>query len=226
MNYHITGDSDCPILTFCLHCGETVKIERGSMAYLSGIDLKGKVNSKGGILGALGKSWASGESAFITKATATEDGALIGVAPALPGQIAALEVGKNQYCLNTNAFLACTESVSYGIKKQKLSHAIFSRTGGLFVMKTTGSGIVFVNAFGALQTLEVTPDRPLRIDNEHVVAWDAKLDYRLRIASGKIGFVTGEGIVNEFYGNGLVIIQARNLRNFSNAIMPYVKNSD
>lgn len=221
MNYHIIEGSDCPILTFSLNRGETVKIERGAMAYLSGVELKGKVNSKGGLIGALGKSWVSGESTFITKATATKDGALLGVAPALPGQIAALEVGANQYCLNTNAFLACTESVSYGIKKQKLSHAIFSRTGGLFVMKTTGSGTIFVNAFGTLRMLEVTPDRPFRIDNEHVVAWDAKLDYQLRIASGTIGFVTGEGIVNEFHGSGLVIIQTRNFRNFSSAIMQY-----
>ena len=226
MNYHITEGSDCPILTFSLNRGETVKIERGSMAYLFGIDLKGKVNSKGGILGALGKSWVSGESAFITQATAVEDEALLGVAPALPGQIAALEVGLNQYCLNTGAFLACTGSVSYGIKKQKLSHAIFSRTGGLFVMKTTGSGTIFVNAFGTLQTIQVTPDRPLRIDNEHVVAWDAQLNYRLRIASGTIGFVTGEGIVDEFYGSGLVIIQTRNFRNFSSAIMQYIKNNE
>ena len=34
MNYKIKGDSDCPIVEINLQNNETVKIERGSMAYM------------------------------------------------------------------------------------------------------------------------------------------------------------------------------------------------
>lgn len=35
MDYIIKGDSDCPIAEIHLQANETVKIERGSMAYMS-----------------------------------------------------------------------------------------------------------------------------------------------------------------------------------------------
>lgn len=34
MDYKIKGDSDCPIIEINLQNNETVKIERGSMAYM------------------------------------------------------------------------------------------------------------------------------------------------------------------------------------------------
>ena len=58
MNYSILGDSDCPLVQIHLQDGESVKIENGSMAYLSDVVLEGKMNSSkkglGGVLGAIG----------------------------------------------------------------------------------------------------------------------------------------------------------------------------
>lgn len=224
MVYQILGNSGNPIVEMKLDRGEMVKIERGSMAYMNGIDLKGKLNSHGGLLGAIGRSIAGGESMFITEATAVQDNAVLGIAPPIPGQIARLDVGKDQYRLNTGAFLACSPSVSYNIKAQKLGRAIFGHTGGLFVMETSGEGDVFINAFGSLMEIEVALDRPVTVDNEHVVAWDRSLDYSIEIASGTFGFMTGEGLVNRFTGSGKVIIQTRNIPNLGQAVSPYVKS--
>ena len=59
MNYSILGDSDCPLVQIHLQDGESVKIENGSMAYLSDVVLEGKMNSSkkglGGVLGAIGR---------------------------------------------------------------------------------------------------------------------------------------------------------------------------
>lgn len=49
MQYQILGDNDCPIVEFKMNTGESVMIEHGSMAYMSGIDLQGKLNSHGGL---------------------------------------------------------------------------------------------------------------------------------------------------------------------------------
>ena len=70
--------------------------------------------------------------------------------------------------------------------------------------------------------LDVTPGEPLVVDNEHVVAWEADLEYHIEVASGMFGFTTGEGLVNTFNGSGRVYIQTRNLANLAQAMHPYL----
>lgn len=230
MKFEMKGDRDCPIAEIRLDGGESVKIETGAMAYMQNIELKGRVNSRkkgiGSMLGAIGRSVTSGESLFVTHAYATGPDAFIGVAPAITGTIHRLECGERQYRLNTGAFLASDESVSYAMRSQNLGKAIFGHTGGFFVMETEGEGDMLINAFGDLMVLEVTPDAPLTVDNEHVIAWDRSLDYHIRVASGMIGFTSGEGLVNTFTGNGHVIIQTRNIRSLANALSAFLPNSD
>lgn len=230
MNYKITGDSDCPLVQVTLRADETIKIENGSMVYVVDVALEGKMNSGkkgiGGFLGAIGRSLTSGESFFITHATGTTNNGVIGIAPPTPGKIQVLQVGGSaQYRLNTGAFLACDEGVEYVMKSQDVGKALLGGTGGLFVMETQGTGDVLVSAFGDLLKLQVTPDRPVTIDNEHVVAWDASLEYHIRAASGTFGFTTGEGFVNEFHGNGTVLIQTRNIHNLADALSPFFPRS-
>ena len=92
-------------------------------------------------------------------------------------------------------------------------------------METSGSGNLFVNAFGDMMELEVRPGRSLVIDNGHVVAWDSTLNYQIRIASGTFGFKSGEGLVNEFSGSGRVLVQTRNVRSLADALVPYLPKS-
>ena len=228
MKYRINGDSDCPLAEVTLAEGEKIKIERGAMAYMSNVEIVGKMNANrkglGGVLSAIGRSLTSGESMFITQAQGLAEGSSIGIAPAIPGAICKLEVGTKQYRLNTGAFLASDDSVSYVMKSQDLGKAFFGGTGGLYVMETEGQGDILVNAFGALVELTVTPDAPLIVDNEHVVAWDANLDYNIEIASGTFGFTTGEGLVNTFHGDGKVLIQTRNLHSLADALSPFLPN--
>lgn len=226
MKLKMIGDSDCPVAHIELAKGKKIKIERRAMAYMSEISIEGRMNTEekgfGGLLSALGRSLTSGESMFITEAEGKSGRSYIGIAPAIPGAIHKLTVGQRQYCLNTGAFLASDNTVSYEMKEQSLANAFFGGTGGLFVMKTEGEGDLLVNAFGALVELEVTSDKSLTIDNEHVIAWDASLDYDIEIASGAFGFTTGEGLVNTFHGSGKVLIQTRNLHNLAESLSSYL----
>ncbi len=229
MNINYFGDDDNPIVEVSLRAGEKIRLESGAMVYMQDVTLEGKTNSeKGGIGGffrALGKAIVTGESFFITTATGNTDIARLGLAPAVPGTIAKLEVGERQYRLNTGAFLACDESVTYNVKSQSFGKAIFGGTGGLFIMETAGQGDLLVNAFSSMIELTVTPDRPLVIDNMHVVAWDSTLDYEIKPASGIIGFKSGEGLVNEFRGSGKVLLQTRNIYNLAMQVAPYIPSS-
>lgn len=230
MRFVLTGDSDCPIARLALSRGESVKIENGSMVYSRGVEISGGLNSKkkglGGVLGAIGRSITSGESMFITTATGTVDNGEIAIAPPIPGKIISLQVGgQQQYRLNTGAFLACDATLDYTMVNQGLGRAVFGGTGGLFVMETNGTGTILVSAFGDILSLDVTPESPLVVDNEHVVAWDASLNYNIQVASGMFGFTTGEGVVNSFNGYGRVYIQTRNLQNLAQAMHPYLPTS-
>ena len=230
MKYQILGDSDCPLVQIALQKNETVKIERGSRAYVSSVSIEGKMNSSkkgfGGVLSAIGRSMSSGESMFMTHATGVSNDSYIGVAPSIPGKIKCLHVdGMTQYRLNTGAFLACDESVAYNMKSQNVGKAFFAGTGGFFVMETNGIGDILVNAFGDLIELQVTPNCPITIDNEHVVVWDASLSYDIHVASGAFGYTTGEGLVNEFHGEWKVLIQTRNLHSLADAVSPFLPAS-
>jgi uncharacterized protein (TIGR00266 family) len=230
MNLRMIGDSDNPLVQVTLAKGEQIKLESGAMVYMQDVVLEGTTNSDkkglGGFLKAAARSAVSGENVFITVATGQNDGAVIGIAPSTVGCIKKLEVGPVQYRLNTGVFLACDNTVSYNVVSQKsVTKAIFGGTGGFFIMETTGSGDLLVNAFGDLVELNLQGGKPLAIDNEHVVAWDSNLDYNIRVASGTFGFTSGEGLVNEFSGTGKVLIQTRNVHNLANILIPYLPKS-
>lgn len=229
MKYEMTGGTAYPLVKLLLDKGETVKIERGSMAYKKDVEIVGKLNSNtkgfGALLGSIGRSLTSGESMFITEATGKSNNSEIGIAPSSIGKIEKLTVGSSQYRLNTNAYLASDASVSYKMVRQNISKAFFGGTGGLFVMETQGVGDLLIASFGDIIELEVTPNLPLTVDNNHVLAWSSDLDYNIEIASGTFGFTTGEGLVNTFRGSGKVLIQTRNIESLALDIAKFIPNN-
>lgn len=231
MKYEFVGGTFAPLVKIKLDKGSKVKIERGSMVYKRDVELNGKLNSNskglGGLMGAIGRSITSGESMFITEAIGQTNDSEIGISPSNIGKIEKLVVGKGvQYRLNTGAYLASDENVSYNMVRQNISKAFFSGTGGLFVMETSGSGDILIASFGDIMELEVTPDKPLVVDNSHVLAWSHDLDYTIDIASGTFGFKTGEGLVNTFRGSGKVLIQTRNIQSLALDIAKYIPTSN
>ena len=228
MQYKMTENTVFPLVEVDLRTGESIQLESGAMVYHNGeINLEGKMNSNGksglgGAIRALGRSMSSGESFFITKASGLTDTAKVALAPATPGAIKELQVGSEHWRLNTGAFLACDASVSYNMKRQKLSGAIFGGTGGLFVMETSGSGSLLINSYGDIVEIHLDGTKPFVVDNQHVVAWSESLDYNIKVASGIFGFTTGEGVVNEFHGTGTIMIQTRNIEGLASLISPFV----
>ncbi|MFV0561088.1 MAG: TIGR00266 family protein [Enterococcus sp.] len=228
MNYTLSTSSVFPLVEVTLNKGEDIRLEAGAMVYhAGGIKLQGKMNSNGhkgigGAMRALGRAVTSGESFFITTAHGEADGAQIALAPSTPGAIKELTVGAEHWRLNTGAFLACEESVSYNMVRQNLSGALFGGTGGLYVMETSGTGALLISAFGDLKKIELDGSTPFTVDNQHVVAWSSSLDYKIKVASGTFGFKTGEGLVNEFTGSGTIYIQSRNLEALAHDLTPFI----
>ncbi len=223
--FRICGEMD-PMLEVALERGEEILAESGAMVTMDAcLELKGK--AQGGFMGSLKRAMFQGESLFQQHIMANDDGKVL-LAPTISGSIQLLEVGAKQYRLNDGAFLASHETVTLETKTQSIGGAMFGGSGGFFVIETSGSGTIAVSGFGSLYAMEVTADKDVIVDNGHVVAWDANLDYDVSIttsqSSGFFGKLlnsqtSGEGVVLRFSGNGTVYICSRNQQSFLNWIL-------
>lgn len=227
MNYTISSNENFPLVEIALERGESAYIQRGSMIYHTpSVSLNTKLNAKGDGLGklikAVGRSLASGESVFITQAVSSADDGKLAIAPSMPGQVLALELGLDQYRLNDGAFLAMDGSANYTLEQQSVGRALFGGQGGFFVMTTQGQGTLLANAFGSIKKLSLV-NQEITIDNAHVVAWSTSLDYQIHLENGWLQSMgTGEGVVNTFRGTGEVYVQSLNLNTFASHLANYM----
>lgn len=215
-----------PIALIELDAGEQALIQRGSMVFKDpSLQLTANLNAEGNLLSktikSVARSIASSESAFVTRVTSSQNGSKIGIAPSIIGSIEILDVGQKQYRLNDGAFLAAIGNANYQIKTQGFGKALFGKTGGFFIMETTGQGKIVIESFGNI--IKVPVNGTLTVDNDHVVAWDANLDYQIKTENGIFHSIgTGEGLVNTFTGIGDVYIQTVSLNNFGSEISKYI----
>lgn len=220
MRFEITGSVD-PLLSVSLEKGEKVLAESNAMVAMdSDLSLKGR--SRGGVMKSLARKLFNDESFFQQYIEAEKGPGTVLLAPNIPGDIRILEVGERQYMVSDGAFLAATDSVELEVKSQGLGRALLGDSGGFFVMATNGHGQIAVSGFGSVREMEAKEGQALVVDNGHLVAWDASLDYELSLNTSHSGLfgklvnsqITGEGIVLKFRGQGKVIVCSRNKGGF------------
>ena len=227
MKYTIDSNMQFPLVEIALETGESAYIQRGSMVYHTpSVTLNTRLNARGSgigkLMGAIGRSMTSGESAFITQAVSSADDGRLALAPSMPGQVIALDLGSHQYRLNDGAFLALDGSAQYKMERQSVGRAFFGGQGGLFVMTTEGQGSLLANAFGSIKKIELQGEE-ITIDNAHVVAWSRELQYDIHLENGFLQSIgTGEGIVNTFRGTGEIYVQSLNIETFANVIGSHI----
>ena len=128
--FTVTGDND-PFLHVSLRHGESISCESDAMVMMeSNLDLTGRI--QGGILGALARRLANGESFFQQHIKATRGDGDCLLAPTLPGAIEVLDVGAVQYKIADGAYMAATEGVEVTAQMQNVGAALFGSTGGFF----------------------------------------------------------------------------------------------
>ncbi len=219
MKFSLIGETE-PFLHCNLSVGESIICESDAMVMMEdGLELVG--NMRSGLFQSLARRLATGESLFQQKITAVRAAGDCLLAPQTDGDIEILDVtASQQYFLNDGAFVACSEQIEMKAEIQRnLGGAIFGRNGGLVIMKTTGQGKLAVTGAGVIFCIDVTKDKPVVIDNGHVICWDSTLDYSLSVSTGTqdrglmrnlLNSVTsGEGFVLKFSGNGKVYISSR-----------------
>ena len=219
------------MMTVNLAPGEKIKVEPGAMvAQSEGLEMKTGMGSGGGLGGfmkSMMKSAFGGESFFVNTYTAGPSGGWISLAPSSPGDIETFDLDPGQsFYMQGGAFMASTINVDTSTKFQG-AKSLFSREGAFFLRAEAADvpGSVFFTSYGAMKEIEVTPDKPIKIDNGHVVAFSEGLNYQISKVKG-LGsfFFGGEGFTLDFHGSGSVWIQTRNIESLANQLIPFMPN--
>ncbi|MAK40090.1 MAG: TIGR00266 family protein [Micrococcales bacterium] len=217
------------MMTANLAPGEKIKVEPGAMvAQSEGLEMKTGMGSGGGLGGfmkSMMKSAFGGESFFVNTYTAGPSGGWISLAPSSPGDIETFDMEPGQsFYMQGGAFMASTINVDTSTKFQG-AKSLFSREGAFFLRAEASDvpGKVFFTSYGAMKEIEVTPDKPIKIDNGHVVAFSEGLNYHISKVKG-LGsfFFGGEGFTLDFHGSGSVWIQTRNIQSLANQLIPFL----
>lgn len=200
--------------------GETLVTESGAMvARDSAVEMK--TNMQGGLGGALKRKLLGGESLFQNTFTATAPGQSVWFAPASEGTVEAfhLQPGMELY-LQSGAYLASTSGVMLDSKWQG-AKGFFS--GGLFLLRAYGEGIVWFSSYGGLHTVDIGQQYYGYVcDNSHMVAFTQGLQYGVKKLGGlKSLFLSGEGLVCEFHGQGRLWMQTRNPAALAGFLHPF-----
>ncbi len=185
--------------------GESIVAESGAMV---GMTTNVVVQTQsGGLISGL-KRIFGGESFFRNTFSVNAGQGEVLFATPLSGDMAVVDVGAVQWCVQNSCFVASSPTVLVETKSGGLK-GFFSRAG-FFVLGTSGQGQMIIGGFGALEAVDV--DGGMVVDTGHVVAWEASLDYEVSRASVGLldSFLSGEGLVCSFTGRGRVFIQSRN----------------
>jgi uncharacterized protein (TIGR00266 family) len=214
MDYEIKYKPSYSMLVVKLEPKESITAEAGAMTYMEpNIDVNTRKREKS-LLGTIGLAIFGRQSFFVNDYTAKTSPGEVAFVSAPVGDIEILEVKPNQgYIIQSASYIASTKNVDLDIKWQGFTKGLFGQ--GLFMMKVSGEGKLFINTFGAIDKHTLEAGKSLIVDNFHLVAFSDTCDYEVRKFGGlKSTILGGEGLVTEINGPGDIYIQTKNLREF------------
>ena len=215
MDYVIHSNPSYSVVEVTISPGEQLFTESGAMAWMTS-NMRAQTSARGGIMSGLSRAVLSGES-FFQNTYESEDGpGTIGLAPGQPGDIKAYQLDDDELLLEKGAYLASTTDIATSSDFQGL-RGLFNE--GMFVLRVSGSGTLFFNAYGDIQEIEV--DGTYVVDNGHAVAWQPTLQYRLTKAARIRSFLFSDQIILEFSGKGKLWVQSRNPRSLADWVFPF-----
>ena len=203
MEYTIEARPTYTYLELTLSPGEKVVAEGGSMAWMSS-GLSIETSTRGGIMAGLTRSALTGEGFFQNTYEAVNETGLLGLTPAQPGDIVAHHMTGRELLLEKGAYLASHPDVKLSSNFQGLK-GLFNE--GMFVLRATGEGLLFFNAYGDIEEIEL--DGEYIVDNGLAVAWDASLKYSITRARSLGSFMFSDRLLMRFSGRGSLWVQSR-----------------
>ncbi|RLM53247.1 TIGR00266 family protein [Halobellus sp. Atlit-31R] len=210
MDHEIDYQPSFALLTVSLDADESIRAEAGAMVSHERT-IQMETNATGGFLSSIKRSLA-GESFFQNTFTA-ETGGDVQFAPPLPGDITHRELRDETVYVQSGSYLAGDAGLD--VDTEFGGGKTFFGGEGLFLLKVSGTGPLFLSSYGAIHPVEISEEAPFVIDTGHVVAFENSLDFTVRRVGGLRSTLTsGEGLVCEFSGTGTVWLQSRSMDAF------------
>jgi len=208
------------LIEFVLNKDEKIVAESAAMVYMRGNIRTETRMRKGGFLKSLKAAALGGESFFVNEFIADEDDCKLGLTGNMLGDIEAIDVNE-EFIVQSGAFVGSTTDLTLDTKWQGFTKGIFG--SNLFMLKTVGTGKMFVNAWGGILKKELASGEKMILDNYQLVALSSTADYRVtKHGSLKTTLFGGDALVIEIIGPGTVYIQTKNIMEFTRALIPFL----
>ena len=208
------------LIEFTLNRGEKVTAEAAAMVFMRGDIITETRMRKGGFLKSLKAAALGGESFFVNEFIAQEDGCTLGLTGNMLGDIEVIPI-TDEFIVQSGSFVGSSGDLTLDTKWQGFTKGIFG--SNLFMLKTVGSGDMFVNAWGGIIKKELQSGEKMILDNYQLVALSATADYRVtKHGSLKTTLFGGDALVIEIIGPGTVYLQTKNIMEFARALIPFL----
>ncbi|MGC8631927.1 MAG: TIGR00266 family protein [Thermoprotei archaeon] len=173
----------------------------------------------GGLFGAL-KREVTGGSFFVTKMNGPGDLAFAGI---FPGKIIEIDLNNKGVLAESHSFLVAEESVNYDAKMAKLAAGLLGGEG-LFLARFTGTGRLFMHAYGALEKFSLKPGERIQVEASHLLAMDDGMKYSVsRVGGIKTMLFAHEGLFFvEIEGPGDVFVHSLTAQQLASAIAGFL----
>ena len=222
MDIQILHSPSSTVAKCILNQSESITAESGAlMAYNGAVDVTTSTHTKsgGGILKGL-KRMLSGESFFINHFSAIQNSEIWFGTP-LPGDMKVIHLNGERLIVAGGAWVASAASVDVDLKWQGMKSILSGEN--MFWIQCQGVGPVLLSSFGFIY--EVSVNGEYIVDTGHIVAFEPTLDFSISKSSQNWldSFLSGEGFVCRFKGQGKVWCQSHNPTNFGYELRPYLK---
>lgn len=210
MQYRITKEP-MALLEVDMSAGEKITTESGAMVYMKGdVELKTRTR-EGGFLKKLKVTALGGESFFVNDFIA-KGNCTVGLTGPPIGDIIRLDVKPDAgFIVQSGSYVASSPGVTLDTQWQGFTKGLFGSE--FFMLKVTGQGELFANAYGGIIKTELAAGERMTVDNYHIVAIGEAVRYNvIKVGGMKTTILGGEGLATECIGPGPVYFQTKNLR--------------
>jgi uncharacterized protein (TIGR00266 family) len=218
MQVEITYRPSYALAVVSLGSDESVQAEAGAMVSMSP-DVAIETKAKGGLMSALKRSVLGGESFFMNTYRASAQGGQIMLAPALPGDMAVIELQNETLMVQSGSYVGSSEGVDIDTKWSG-AQTFFAREG-LIMLKCSGAGTLILSSYGAIHEMELAAGDAYTVDTGHLVAFTEGMGFNVRRIGGmKSTLFSGEGLVVDLTGPGKIMLQTRSDDAFLSWLIP------
>ncbi|MGD8821172.1 MAG: TIGR00266 family protein, partial [Anaerolineae bacterium] len=143
------------------------------------------------------------------------------LAPALPGDIAVIEMQDDSLLVQSGSYLASSAGIEVDTKWSGAK--TFFGSEGLIMLRVRGSGTLIVSSYGAIHPLELDAGQEYVVDSGHLVTFEEQIGFKVKkVAGWKSTLFSGEGLVVELKGPGKVTLQSRSQDAFLSWLLPRI----